>query len=521
MASGADLGEIFFSYSSKDRERVRPFHEALTALGFEVFWDMEVPPGVEQIILRLLEKKPDARFRTPNELAAALEPYCRGATGMAERALAPTNRPEKGEFDWNTLAGPEDEEQKPSRRKARTLEKTEVVPEEQLSSTSSPRAAARGSGAPPLLLLYAGIGLLLLLGGIGFFLFRSHGAGGEPKGTSKEGGLGGPALPTTKKDPRPDQNDIPPPVLPTSYAGPFKASDGFLPAGNLGAIKQVAFLPDGRKGLVVGSVNHFALFDLATCEKLTEFRGHTNVVTSAAISRDGRRLISGSRDNSVRLWNPDTGQEIKKIPGQMAGGLNWVRSVAISPDGKYALWGGTSNIVVLWDLDQDKLVRRLEGPNGVFQVAFSANGAYSACAGNGSICIWKTGTEMKSFPDLLAPGNIHCLAFSPDGRTLVSGHDPGTGIKVWDLANNKEKIILKQENDPQTMSVAVSPTNPDLIASCGSYSQVVLWNAQLGRPAHLFVGQGQPIYSVVFSSDGQRLLSGSMDGSVRVWELPK
>ena len=144
-------------------------------------------------------------------------------------------------------------------------------------------------------------------------------------------------------------------------------------AGHDSFIRAVAFTPDGihavtgsgmtwsheERKLVAGTDNTIRLWDLATGDEVRRFDGHTNWVNSVAISPDGSRILSGGgghieedgqwtagSDASIRFWDLRSGEEIRRFSIQDAP----VRSVAFSPDGGFALSGGDDGVVRLWRL---------------------------------------------------------------------------------------------------------------------------------------------------------------------------
>jgi hypothetical protein len=152
----------------------------------------------------------------------------------------------------------------------------------------------------------------------------------------------------------------------------------------------VGFSPDGRR-LVSGSWdNTLRLWDAATGKPIgPPLQGHTNSVLSVAFSPDGRRIVSGSVDNTLRLWDAATG---KPIGPPLQGHTSWVYSVAFSPDGRRLVSGSWDNTLRLWDAATGK-------PIG---------------------------------PPLQGHTNyVRSVAFSPDGRRIVSG-STDTTLRLWD-----------------------------------------------------------------------------------------
>jgi WD40 repeat protein len=136
-------------------------------------------------------------------------------------------------------------------------------------------------------------------------------------------------------------------------------------------VASVAFSPAGRQALSGSDDNTLRLWDVATGQELRRCEGHTNGVTSVAFSPDGRQALSGSGDRTLRLWDVATGQELRRCEGH----TNTVTSVAFSPDGRQALSGSSDDTLRLWDVATGQELRRFEGhTNKVTSVAFSPDG---------------------------------------------------------------------------------------------------------------------------------------------------
>ena len=120
-------------------------------------------------------------------------------------------------------------------------------------------------------------------------------------------------------------------------------------------------------------------WDVTTGKEVRQFTGHADGVSSLAISRDGRRLLSGSWDKSVRLWDVDTGKELKRFE---EGHSQQVWGVALSPDGKRALSASFDLTVRLWDVNLGKELQSFKGhTQSIWVVAFSPDGKQALSAG--------------------------------------------------------------------------------------------------------------------------------------------
>lgn len=250
-------------------------------------------------------------------------------------------------------------------------------------------------------------------------------------------------------------------------------------------------------------------------------KGHSGWVTGVAFSSDGRRLASGSWDESVKFWDVRTGQAVSTVASKM----KEVQALAFSHDGHWLAAENSSDIVTLWDAATGREIRTMAsdkplgilGSNWVYSIAFSPDGRWLASGvDDKTVRIWevKTGRVVR---DLTAQRrSVIYAAFSPDGRWLASGNDDKS-IRIWDVFSGQE--IARLSGHKKTIyAVAFSPNGRSL-ASAGADKTIKLWDIATGREIRTLTGHGSVVTSLAFSPDGHWLASGSWDKTIKIWDV--
>ncbi len=248
-----------------------------------------------------------------------------------------------------------------------------------------------------------------------------------------------------------------------------------------------------------------ALYEVRERNRL---QGHDEGVRSISFSPDGQTLATASDDNTIKLWNLETGGEIRTLRGHDRG----VRSVSFSPDGQTLATASDDNTIKLWNLETGEEIRTLqEQDEEVRSVSFSPDGQTIASASGNTIQLWsRTGTLLKTITGYNRP--VLSVNFSPDGQMLAASSEDGT-IQFWNL-NGTSLAKLYEGN--VVYQVKFSPDG-QTIASVGGDTMVKLWNLD-GTLLQMFKGHQDGVYDISFSPNGQTIASASADGTIRVWQ---
>jgi WD40 repeat protein/tetratricopeptide (TPR) repeat protein len=286
-----------------------------------------------------------------------------------------------------------------------------------------------------------------------------------------------------------------------------------------GPVWSVAFSPDGRRIASISSDRQNSKWSvnvwdaLARQEALT-LKGHTNTVMSVAFSPDGSRLASASKDGTVKVWDSSTGQEALTLKGH----TNIVMSVAFSPDGRRIASASEDGMVKVWDAATGQQTLALEGHAGFHaSVAFSHEGKRLTFASiDGTRKQWDLGTGQEVLTlkgGYLRP--VLSVAFSADGKRLASATDFGT-VRLWDAGTGAETAVHTGPSGGVT-SVAFSPDGSRLATACADLT-VKVWDAATEQEIRTLRGHTARVTSVAFSPDGSRLATTSEDGAVKLWD---
>ena len=295
--------------------------------------------------------------------------------------------------------------------------------------------------------------------------------------------------------------------------------DGIIPKG----AENVLFSPDGTT-LATYRYKELFLWDVVTGKNRT-LDGNTDYVGGFALSPDGKILASGSRDQTIILWDVATGSSKQTLKGH----TDFVTSVSFSPDGKTLASGSSDNAIRFWDIETGTHVKTFkEAEVNVTQISFSPNGQFilSWGKGNSKILLWDVNTgEYKQIDDNKKRRMGVC--FNPDGNMIAAAHEYHT-IDFFDSATGEHKKRIVGNNFKDLTSfmgkfadLTLSPDGTKLV-SMNIDNSINLCDITSGQCKLLI--PHTPDHSIrslnkfLFSSDSNLFAGMSSDGFLGLWD---
>lgn len=336
--------------------------------------------------------------------------------------------------------------------------------------------------------------------------------------------------------PAPAPAPLPPPAPTPTPASAPAASPSPAPApaawevrrfSHGGAVECVALSPDGRLAASGGDDGALRIWDVSTGQALGALMAHQFGVSSVALA--SRFALSGGNDRAVRVWDLRTGSQLRHLEHADA-----VTCVAWSPTGE-SFSGSQDRTLLCWNHERGQVLRRYEGHTaGVTGLAVSRDGRVLVSVGNdGTLRVWEAATGRLygriELGNMYTDPLVRTVALSPDGQYALTC-SLAASADLWDL---RRGVRIRGFEGPtvNVFGVAFSPDGRLAWACSGSdfmpagergprgHDNVIwAWDAASGAVRICLEGHAGNVNSIAIAADGRHVLSGSRDGTVRLWQ---
>ena len=278
-------------------------------------------------------------------------------------------------------------------------------------------------------------------------------------------------------------------------------------------VSDVAFLPDGKQVVVGVEDGSVRVVEIATGRQLHRFEGHGPGRVAVAASPSGNLAISGGADSNVRLWDLKTGREKAIFRGHTA----QITKIAFSSNGRLAASASWDKTARVWEISSGKQSQAVTGHAAVIMgVVFSPNSRQLATTSWDQSCrLWDIATGRELAKTAGAYGSIGDLAISKDGRRLYFGVD-GFKIKSWEPAKSKEpdEFITSMAS-----GWAVDPFPDGRRILFTDENAAVVWDLTTSRTIFRLDRHTAQVVGLAVSPDGRSAATASQDRTLRIWNV--
>ena len=297
--------------------------------------------------------------------------------------------------------------------------------------------------------------------------------------------------------------------------------------GHAGPVRSVRYANDGLFLISGSDDNTVRLWSTEGGQLVKSFRGHDGAVRAVAYARENAQILSASHDNRIRKWDIGEYEEVRVLQGQvLEGHVDAILSAGFSPNGQQIVTASRDRTARTWDVKSGQTLRVFsEGHEFLASSAAYFPGGRRLATGavDNTVRVWDVDSGTQLFV-LEHTGRSAALAVSKDGRWIITGSDSDSA-KIWDAKTGKLKFELtgdlKARTGHQSEVSAVAISNDSrLILTGDGRGRVILWDLPTQKIIRELKGHGRNrISAVAFVPDSDRALTACADKTVAQWNL--